>query len=99
MVHRDGGWCLISEGPATPVETREALRALADDYGTAPRRMNGSHFDDLDGCWSVHQFGRPATAIQIMHPRQFALFQQYVPASDLAQPPGFAGRVEPVERR
>jgi hypothetical protein len=84
LVHRDGGWCLISEGPATSAEAREALLALADDYGKALQRANGSHFDDLDGCWSVHRFGYPEAAVQIMHPRQITLFREHVAPQDMS---------------
>jgi hypothetical protein len=97
MVHRDGGWCLISEGPATRAEAEVALQALAEDYGKAPQRMNGPHFDDLDGCWSAHQFGRPEAAIQIMHPRQIALFKEMVPQEDLSRAHGMARPLEPAE--
>lgn len=86
LVHRGGCWCLISEGPATSSEARVALQTLAEEYGKTPERMNAANFDDLDGCWSVHRFGYPEAAVQIMHPRQIALFRDEVPQQDLSQP-------------
>jgi hypothetical protein len=85
LVHRGGCWCLISEGPATSTEARMTLQALAEDYGKVPERMDASHFDDLDGCWSVHRFGYPEVVVQIMHPRQIALFRDHVPQLDLSR--------------
>lgn len=84
LVHRGGCWCLISEGPATRAEAQVALQAPAEDYGKIPQWMIAANFDDLDGCWSVHSFGWPEAAIQIVHPRQVALFREYVPAQDVS---------------
>lgn len=97
MVFRGDDPCIISERPATRSEAQAALRAFADDYGKQPRRVNETNLDDIDGVWCARKLGRPQAAIQIMHPKQIELSQNYVPPQGLYQQMGMVGRAQAVE--
>lgn len=97
MVYRGDDPCIIFETPATRSEAQTALRGFADDYGKQPQRVSETNFDDIDGLWGARRLGRREAAIQIIHPRQIDLLQNYVPPQDLHRQMGMIGRAQAVE--